>query len=110
MESIDNPLLSEAATSATGRKFAVMPKLGGLGYSKPLPKPAAASQVSSFLVYFEFCLILTRNMLANDSSIWMLKRGRVNCVCECSVPTTCRPRCPISHRFRFEIAIITAPL
>ncbi|KAF8366856.1 tlf-1 [Pristionchus pacificus] len=36
----------EAATSATGRKFAVMPKmgLGGLGYSKPPPKPAAASQ------------------------------------------------------------------
>ncbi|GMT01144.1 hypothetical protein PENTCL1PPCAC_23318 [Pristionchus entomophagus] len=35
----------EAGTSATGRKFAVMPKLGGLGYSKPTPKPAAASQV-----------------------------------------------------------------
>ncbi|GMR54188.1 hypothetical protein PMAYCL1PPCAC_24383 [Pristionchus mayeri] len=34
----------EAATSATGRKFAVMPKLGGLGYSKPMLKPAAASQ------------------------------------------------------------------
>ncbi|GMT30552.1 hypothetical protein PFISCL1PPCAC_21849 [Pristionchus fissidentatus] len=39
------------ATSATGRKFAVMPGkklglgLGGLGYSKPPPKPAAASQV-----------------------------------------------------------------
>lgn len=48
-QSIDKSMaFTEAATSATGRKFAVMPKmgLGGLGYSKPPPKPAAASQVS----------------------------------------------------------------